>query len=592
MPRMHRTASVASLDTSVEEPALTSALKLADVVSRNIPFKSVIKVYCVTSKPNYLLPWQMSRQESCTGSAFCIEGNLLLTNAHVIRDSTTVRVRRHGGSEKFKATVLCVNNACDLALLSVESENDSFFDGIRPLAISNAIPELYENAMVIGYPMGGDNVCVTRGVVSRVTTLPYEDTKFFLPNQELIAIQLDAAINSGNSGGPALDESGRIVGVAFSGYAGSADNIGYIIPYPVINNFLRQFKSDPTVSRICDYGCGYMLCENDSLKRKYKMGDQTGVLVTRVSPLGAAAKAGVQEKDVILSIDGCKIQNDGTIDFRQDERLSFISKVGSRIIGESTTIEILRNGKVLSLEVEGVPSPELVVRHRNQTKPSYMIVGGVIFTPLTCGLLDVAVEVISEEAWQAGRSAMKTPGQQVIVVISVLGHPINHGYDISRLPLLTEFNGEKVLNMKELHSKVAAVTDGFLDFKLGDGKSIILDVNTCRETEEEILKTYAIPAPVSEDLLSSDSTVVIADPKIKSKSKAKAKANSNSKSKDKGKADVDVTTTKPTPKSKPTPRKQTAAATKRKSGGATPVKATTPKSTPSGGRASKRAKKH
>lgn len=59
----------------------------------------------------------------------------------------------------------------------------------------------------------------------------YEDAKFFLPTRELIAIQLDAAINSGNSGGPALDESGRIVGVAFSGYAGSADNIGQVFIY-------------------------------------------------------------------------------------------------------------------------------------------------------------------------------------------------------------------------------------------------------------------------------------------------------------------------------------------------------------------------
>ena len=57
---------------------------------------------------------------SCLGSAFCIAGERLLTNAHVVRDYTTVRVRRHGGSEKFKAQVLCINHACDLALLSVE----------------------------------------------------------------------------------------------------------------------------------------------------------------------------------------------------------------------------------------------------------------------------------------------------------------------------------------------------------------------------------------------------------------------------------------------------------------------------------------
>lgn len=58
------------------------------------------------------------------------------------------------------------------------------------LKISNLIPELYENTMVIGYPMGGDNICATRGVVSRVTTLAYEDSKFFLSNPELIAVRI------------------------------------------------------------------------------------------------------------------------------------------------------------------------------------------------------------------------------------------------------------------------------------------------------------------------------------------------------------------------------------------------------------------
>lgn len=498
-------------DSTVSERAVA----MSDASTRNIPFKSVIKVFVVTSKPNYLLPWQMNRQEQCTGSAFYIEGKKLLTNAHVVRDWTTVRVRRHGGSHKYEAKVLCVNNACDLALLSVE--DDKFWEGMSPLAISETIPELYENAMVIGYPMGGDNVCVTRGVVSRVTTLPYEDTKFFLPNQELIAIQLDAAINSGNSGGPALDENGRIVGVAFSGYAGSADNIGYIIPHPVIRNFLRQYEKDPAVSRVCDYGLGYMLCENPSLRKKYKISQKySGVLVTKASKLGAAARGGVKERDVILSIDGCNIQNDGTIDFRQDERLGFIHKIGSRVIGESMTLEVLRDGKVIKLNIEGAPSPELVPRHRTAgTKPSYLIVGGIIFTSLTCGLLDVAVEVLSEEAWQRGRAAIKNAGEQVIVIIAVLGHPVNHGYDIHRLPLLTEFNGEKVLNMQDLFNKVNSVKKGFLDFQLGDGKSFILDVDECKKTEDEILRTYAIPAAHSPDLVADASA-----PKKTSKSNA------------------------------------------------------------------------
>mmetsp|Transcript_9357 Transcript_9357/g.24081 ORF Transcript_9357/g.24081 Transcript_9357/m.24081 type:complete len:550 (+) Transcript_9357:106-1755(+) len=517
-----------------------------------IPFKSVVKVFVVTAKPNCLLPWQMGRQESCTGSAFHIAGERLLTNAHVVRDYTTVRVRRHGGAEKYKAKVLCINHACDLAILAVDDA--AFWKGMTPLSISKKIPELYENAMVIGYPLGGDNICVTRGVVSRVTTLPYEDPKFFLPSQELIAIQLDAAINSGNSGGPALDESGSIIGVAFSGYAGSADNIGYIIPHPVIYNFLKQFEASAEVSRVCDLGIGYMLCENPSLRERHKIvAPASGVLVTKVAPLSAAAKAGIQKDDVLMRIDACNIQNDGTIDFREDERLSFQHKVSSRVIGESLHFEILRSGKLLQLDVPGVPTPELVPRHRQVgTSPSYLIVGGVVFTKMTCGLLDVAVEVLSEGAWQRGREPKKDADEEVIVVISVLGHPVNHGYEIHRLPLLKEFNGKPVLNMRELRRKVMAVKEGFLHFLLGEGKSIIFDAKACRDSEDEIFKTYAIPAPCSPDLLEGSAAAAAPAPRksakrgsFVAKGKAKAKANGKAASK---------TTSSKSPSSKPTKR--------------------------------------
>ena len=84
-------------------------------------------------------------------------------------------------------------------------------------------------------------------------------------------------------------------------------------------------------------------------------GKHSGVLVTKVSKLGAASRGGVKDNDVILSIDGCSIQNDGTIDFRQDERLAFIHKVGSRIIGESMTLEVLRDSKVRDFVARFLP---------------------------------------------------------------------------------------------------------------------------------------------------------------------------------------------------------------------------------------------
>ena len=95
------------------------------------------------------------------------------------------------------------------------------------------VPALQESVLVMGYPTGGDNTSVTSGVVSRV-----EVTQYVHAASHLMALQIDAAINAGHSGGPALKGDDVVVGVAFQNLP-SADNIGYIIPTPVVNRFLR-----------------------------------------------------------------------------------------------------------------------------------------------------------------------------------------------------------------------------------------------------------------------------------------------------------------------------------------------------------------
>ena len=91
---------------------------------------------------------------------------------------------------------------------------------------------MQEQVLVVGYPTGGDNTSITSGVVSRV-----EVTQYVHAASHLMAIQIDAAINPGNSGGPAL-RGDVVVGVAFQNLP-HADNIGYIIPLPVVRRFLR-----------------------------------------------------------------------------------------------------------------------------------------------------------------------------------------------------------------------------------------------------------------------------------------------------------------------------------------------------------------
>ena len=121
------------------------------------------------------------------------------------------------------------------ALLTVS--DDEFWEGVSPVEFGD-LPALQDAVTVVGYPIGGDTISVTSGVVSRIEILSYVHG-----STELLGLQIDAAINSGNSGGPAFNDKGRCVGIAFQSLKHEdAENIGYVIPTPVIGHFIQDYE--------------------------------------------------------------------------------------------------------------------------------------------------------------------------------------------------------------------------------------------------------------------------------------------------------------------------------------------------------------
>ncbi len=266
---------------------------------------AVVKIYTVHSMPDYFTPWASRRNSSATGSGAVIKGKRILTNAHVVHDGTMIQVRRHGGSRRFEAEVLFVSHAADLAILTVEDA--SFFDGIEPLEIG-ALPEKKSSVEVHGFPMGGDVLSVTEGIVSRVEHQVYSHS-----NYSLLAIQIDAAINPGNSGGPAV-ANGEVVGIAVQGI-GSGENLGYIIAPPVIDQFLTDIE-DGVYAGIPECGLMDQAMANPGMRAFFGMtNDQSGVLLTRVGH-ESPSDGLLQKDDVITHVDGHPIANDQTIEFR------------------------------------------------------------------------------------------------------------------------------------------------------------------------------------------------------------------------------------------------------------------------------------
>eukprot|EP00877_Chromochloris_zofingiensis_P007489 jgi/Chrzof1/2994/Cz12g07110.t1 len=478
-------------------PELTKALK------------SVVKIFTTSANPNFSQPWQMHAQSTCTASGFVISPlgeRRILTNAHAVANHVVVKVRKHGSAQKFNARVLAVGHECDIAMLTVD--DDEFWRDVQPLEI-NGLPAMQESVMVVGFPQGGDNVCVTKGVVSRIDRQQYSHGR-----TALLAIQVDAAINSGNSGGPVL-LGDRVVGIAFQCLT-SGDNIGYIIPVPVINHFLEDLRRNSgKYTGFCELGLAWQCLENPDMKSALGMPKgMTGVYVTKTEPLFDAAHQ-LQPGDVLTHFDGVEIADDGTFLFREAVRIDFRHMVSQAFHGDMSQVKVWRDGKHMELSVTLSTPKQLVPVHSHDVKPDYFIYAGLVFTPLSCWYLksqygaDWSCKAPIKLCERAFAGSMQKDGQQVVVLSKVLAADINTGYQDTGNIQVLRVNGTPVHNLAHLAQLVTACTAPFVRFELEWHKVVVIDHAKATKLTDEILRQNAIPAAYSKGLL--DAPVYLGD---------------------------------------------------------------------------------
>lgn len=481
--------------------ALMEELAMDDGEELDAPFMdAVVKVYCSHSEPNFSLPWQRRRQYSSTSSGFIIGGRRVLTNAHSVEHHTQVMVQRRGDDQKYAAKVLAIGPECDIALLSVE--DDDFFGDVEPLRLG-PLPRLQDSVSVVGYPLGGDTISVTQGVVSRI-----EVTNYVHGMTDLLGIQIDAAINSGNSGGPAFNEHGDCVGIAFQSLKGDdAENIGYVIPTPVVAHFLADYAMHGKYTGFPVVGFDYQGLESPALRASLGMApNQKGVLMTRVLPTAPAASV-LKKGDVLRAFDGTDIACDGTLPFRTGERIAFGYLVSQKFVGDSADLRIMRGGKDMDITVTLGSPTMLVPAHYQGSEPPYLIIAGLVFTAVCEPYLrseygeELDVEVPVQILDKMLHGVAEVPGEQVVVLSQVLAADCTVGYeDMSNLQVLT-FNGVRVRSLAGLSEAVTACQEAFFRFELDSGEIIVMNAEQARKSTPTILATHSIPAAASPDLL-------------------------------------------------------------------------------------------
>lgn len=372
-------------------------------------------------------------------------------------------MQRRGDDRKFLAKVLAMGAECDIALLTVE--DPEFWNGVAPLSLG-PLPTLQDSVYVVGYPIGGDTISVTSGVVSRI-----EVTAYAHGATELLGVQIDAAINSGNSGGPVFSDAGHCVGIAFQSYAGSdAENIGYVIPTPVIHHFLDDFQKNNAFTGFPALGIQWQRMESEALRAACGMvTGQKGVLVRTVQPISHAAGI-LQSGDILMRFDGVQVASDGTVPFRSGERIAFSYLTSQKFTGDVCALDILRDGVELHEDVQLMRPNALVPHHLAGGDPSYFVVAGVVFTVATEPYLQ------SEYGMDYHREApvklldrllhghKRWPDEEVVVVSQVLACEATLGYEDCFNTQVHAFNGVPVRNLRHLVEMVLDCQEKFMRF--------------------------------------------------------------------------------------------------------------------------------
>ena len=279
-----------------------------------------------------------------TGSGIIVsEDGYIVTNNHVISsesssyfaitEATGIKVNLYNNSESFDATVIGTDAYTDLAILKIEAT------GLTPATIGNSDNvKVGEFVMAVGNPLGME-YSVTSGIVSAVNREVESEGTIFT------AIQTDAAINSGNSGGALVNSNGDVIGINTMKFAGTGvEGIGFAIPISSATSVIEQLIENQTVKRPY-IGISASAVDSATAKR-YNLPE--GIYVEEVEKESSAEKAGLQVSDIITKIEGKEIKSVNELN-----KIKFTYN-----IGDTVTLTVYRNAKEVEVPVTLSEQPE------------------------------------------------------------------------------------------------------------------------------------------------------------------------------------------------------------------------------------------
>jgi len=453
---------------------------------------AIVKIRNVSQRANYEAPWEDRDFSGGRGSGVIISGNRILTSAHVVSDSKYLEIEKEKSGTPYRGVVSFIGHDCDLALIDVL--DPTFFEETTSLPFSQEIPELGSLVLVYGFPSGGRRISVTRGIISRIDYTRYSHSG----RDYHLILQIDAAINPGNSGGPVLQDE-KIVGIAFQ-VVKKSENVGHVIPITVINHFLDDIE-DGIYDGYPDLGIIPTRLLNPAYRDYVGLPKgKTGVVISDLIP-GHSAIDVIHPGDLLLSIDGNPIRNDGTI-LIDDKSYQLEEVVERKQVGDEVVFRLIRDGEEITCRVPLKKNVELMKSWKEyEEKPEYYLFGGLLFQPLSLEYL----KTWRGDWWNRAdsrllyyfnyynRDKLCLARPEVILLTRILAAPVNQYYSGLSDLVVDTVNGEKIVSLASLISAFAAQTGDFhiIEFE-GDLPPCVLNARRLKKENLRILERYGV----------------------------------------------------------------------------------------------------
>jgi len=480
---------------AVATPSATKAPALPAVEN------SVVKIFATVRRPDPYKPWTKASPADVTGSGVIIEGKRILTNAHVVGYASQVEVQASQSGDRVPAKVIALARGLDLAVL--ELEDPSFFDKRPPVQRAAVLPDVREAVFAYGYPVGGNSLSTTRGIVSRVEFVGYGSFSSGL------RIQIDAPINPGNSGGPVI-AGDKMIGLAFS-MAANAQNIGYVIPNEEIELFLKDVADGRYDGKPLLHD-SFQNLENTGLRQYLKIDKSVeGALVHR--PYKNDASWPLKEGDIVTHVGEHPIDNQGMVKLGSNLRVRFQYRIQQLAKDGKVPMSIIRAGKPMKVEVPTSGPRPLLIPDLNGGYPSYFVYGPVVFTRATSEFLSFMVASApaanayafndSPLITRRGDSPDATREELVVISGPFFPHPLIRGYNNRFGSVVDTVNGVKIRSLAHLVSTLRDLKDEHVVFKFDQryGENMILPRKAVLDATEGILSDNGIRTQGSEDMM-------------------------------------------------------------------------------------------